>query len=289
MAKNDLAELVQDLTDQSLATIKKAIRSMDADDVINLKSAVDDQDSDLVSELLSKAQPDDQPEKLSVKDTRMEINRRGRKNIDDDQPMDDVWELVASLSNSDWKLIWPAVDAEVLAALYQEATDRTTKTISSRQSSEIYDHGQEFVAESMVVYANQLVEVSVPRGPNRTVGVIVNGQTRMVGRSEISRLTEHVITMVQMPSLGRLQQLAGVAHSPAAPPAASYDPTSHPKFKQAQRDLVQLQRAISEIQLGMNQCNWEQALDGCDQAAHQLAVVQSMLDQILQQHDHTQS
>ena len=287
MAKNDLANLVQELTDQSLTTIKKAMRAMDADDVINLKSAVDEEDTDLVSQIISKAQPDDQPEKMSVKEIKAEINRVGKKNLDDDQPMDEVWELVSSLSSADWKLVWPAVDADVLAALYQEATDQTTKTVSASQSKEIYDHSQEFVAESMVVYANQLVEVSVPRGPNRTVGVIVNGQTRMVARSQISKLNEHVVTMVQMPSLGRLQQLAGVTQN--MDPTPSYDPAEHPDFPQAQRDLVQLQRAINEIQLGMNQCNWEQAMAGCAQASRRLSVVQARLDHIVNQDDHTQS
>jgi len=52
--------------------------------------------------------------------------------------------------------------------------------------------------------------VYLPDGPDDTIGVKVQGKSRMVKRSRLNKLEENVIGMTAMPELARMQQLAGL-------------------------------------------------------------------------------
>ena len=55
--------------------------------------------------------------------------------------------------------------------------------------------------------------VFIPDGPDGTIGVKIQGKSRMVDRKRIRRLEEGVLGMVGVPGLERMQQLAGIQPS----------------------------------------------------------------------------
>jgi hypothetical protein len=64
----------------------------------------------------------------------------------------------------------------------------------------------------MAIYESQAVEISIPKGPNSTVGIIVEGKTKMVLGSKLEKLTEGVLGGMQpLNPINRMMQLAGIA------------------------------------------------------------------------------
>ena len=64
----------------------------------------------------------------------------------------------------------------------------------------------------MALYEGQQVEVIVPRGPNKTVGIILHGATKMVSERRLSKIEEHVMGGIQsLNPLNRMMQLAGIS------------------------------------------------------------------------------
>lgn len=70
--------------------------------------------------------------------------------------------------------------------------------------------------------------VYLPDGPDDTVGVKIQGKSRMVKRSRLNKLEENVIGMTAMPELARMQQLAGLqpAGADVAPTEIAVSPES---------------------------------------------------------------
>ncbi len=58
--------------------------------------------------------------------------------------------------------------------------------------------------------------VKVPQAPGGTVGVMINGELKMVDKktSKITKVDEGVLGMTQMPGLNRIKELAGMGRSP---------------------------------------------------------------------------
>lgn len=209
MADNKLAKSVSDLVDRSMSDVISTMDDLDADALINLKSAVDAEDAEMAAAILDQVAPPVK-KKVNARDTLAEINRVGKKNLDQGDPMDKIWELIGALKREDWQMIWPAVREEIMIVLYMEATDEETDSISSDQSEEIYDYAKTFITESYVMYKNEICEVVIPRGPHNTLGVSYMGKTKMVNKSDVAKLDEHVMGVTAMPTLGRMLELAGM-------------------------------------------------------------------------------
>ncbi len=71
-----------------------------------------------------------------------------------------------------------------------------------------------------------------PNAPNKTIGVKVNGKSKMVDKNNVYTLKEGVIGMVGIPDIQRMQQLAGIQPveteivppvTPSVPPLVSTD------------------------------------------------------------------
>lgn len=249
MANNDLASEVSKLLDRSRADVSGKLEALPAEDVINLKVATDDKDRDLAASILDQTSA---PEK-KITDPRAalkEINRLGKSNLKRQEPMDAVWELIGEMKPDDWRMGWPTVDEEILIALYNEIGDSETDSVSGEQSQEIYTYAREFVTEHMM-YQGQLVEVVVPRGPQGTVGILLNGHLQMVTRKELSMLGEHVLGMTAMPSLGRIKQLAGIANpvvTKSAPPREEFVEMQNHNHQEVQIQLDTLLAQVEKIQ-----------------------------------------
>lgn len=218
MAINDLAQQIADLTDRTVSSINHSIKQMDADQLINVTAAVDDADTDTVIDLLDQTQQLASRD-LTPREALLELNKLGRRALKNKDPMDPLWDIISVQRESDWRTMWPAVKEDIMLALYQEATDEDASTISADMADEIYEYGQSFLKESMVVWNHQLYEVTVQRGPNHTVGIWDGAQTRMVSRSELTPVMEHVLGMTGMPQLGRMRELAGIGSTEPTMPA----------------------------------------------------------------------
>jgi len=63
----------------------------------------------------------------------------------------------------------------------------------------------------IALYKLQQVEISIPKGPNGTIGIVVEGHTKMVLSDRLSKINESVMGMMQpINPLNRIMQLAGI-------------------------------------------------------------------------------
>jgi hypothetical protein len=63
----------------------------------------------------------------------------------------------------------------------------------------------------IAVYESHAVEVTVPKGPNGTIGILFEGRTKMVLVSRLERLDEGVLGGMQpLNPINRIMQLAGI-------------------------------------------------------------------------------
>lgn len=222
MQEKELQNQILDLVGGNLTQITQAMELLDADAMINLTSAVEDQDLDVIKEILASAQNSDQAEMPTLTTSQMmkEINHVGKRLIKQQQDLDPVWSLISQISKNDWNLIWPAIQEPILKQLYKEQKDQDVEEVSRQVAQEIWQHAQKFVTEQHVLYKGQICEIQIPRGPDHTLGIRYQGKLIMVSRQDVHRLDEQVLGMTGMPHLGRMLELAGVdtqVRQPAPP------------------------------------------------------------------------
>jgi len=85
--------------------------------------------------------------------------------------------------------------------------------------------------------------VYLPNGPDGTVGVKIQGKSKMVDRKKVRRLEENVLGLVGVPSLDRMQQLAGI--QPAG--VTSEVVTSEPEANQQIDPCTAAQQAMAAL------------------------------------------
>jgi hypothetical protein len=62
------------------------------------------------------------------------------------------------------------------------------------------------------MFESQLVQVKIPSGPNGTVGIAIDGKTKMVRATKLSKIDEAVMGGVQsLNPINRMMQLAGIS------------------------------------------------------------------------------
>jgi hypothetical protein len=263
MAENELAKKTSDLVNRSMSEVIKSMDALAAGDLINLTAAVDQENRATAEKILDQEQPESQ-EILNTRDALREINRLGENLLETNQPLDKIWEMIGNTQQSEWRMMWPAIHRDIMIALYMEATDEDTDSISADQAQEIYDYSQDFITETHVIYKNQLCEVTIARGPSGTLGINYLGKTKMVNRTDVTKIDEHVLGMTQMPHLGRIMELAGV--QPSAPVTASAKQVFNPDDAPIRNTLLQqIQKNLQEI------ANLEQSDQQDASKAHALA------------------
>ena len=263
MAENELAKKTSDLVNRSMSEVIKSMDALAAEDLINLTAAVDQENRATAEKILDQEQPESQ-EPLNTRDALREINRLGENLLETNQPLDKIWEMIGNTQQSEWRMMWPAIHRDIMIALYMEATDEDTDSISADKAQEIYDYSQDFITETHVIYKNQLCEVTIARGPAGTLGINYLGKTKMVNRTDVTKIDEHVLGMTQMPHLGRIMELAGVQTS--APVAASAKQLFNPDDAPIRNTLLQqIQENLQEI------ANLEQSDQQDASKAHALA------------------
>lgn len=84
----------------------------------------------------------------------------------------------------------------------------------------------------IAVYESQPVEISIPKGPNGTIGIMFEGKTKMVLGSRLAKLDEGVMgTMQPINPINRMMQLAGL----------SVPQTIEPESEEISEDTTELQ------------------------------------------------
>jgi len=215
--ENSTADVVKFLSKRSRFSpqqINQALDNLPAEELINLVASVEKRNLKQALEILKltsvgkKASSlEDIQDKLHSleKDSQMGQRTRLRK----------IMDIIGSLSPNNWELTWPTLNDKTLQDLYYQASHQKTRNVSKKQAEEILQHAKgEFMEQ--VIYKDQIVEVRVPRGPNNTVGIVLDHKLTMVPRADCSPLTEHVMGMTPMPSLARMLTLAGVDTLPEA-------------------------------------------------------------------------
>lgn len=245
MNKHELAQKIADLTDHSEAEIKHLLSQMDADQIINITVAVQDEDTDSIESIFDQIEDtSDELEDLSVSEIKARIKSLGNKLLKDDQELTEVWPLIGKLNAADWKMVWPTLDKQLLTALYQEATDEQKNDISAQDAAQIHDYSISYLEESTVLYENELWQVKIPQGPDNLVGITQQDHMIWVNRKELQPLHEHVLGMTQMPSINRMQQLAGIHVLPDAPVVTATNTVK----KDSEDWLTELRMHMKEIE-----------------------------------------
>lgn len=211
MNTQELAQKAADLIDGSQADVHDVLDQMDVDQIINLTAAVQDADAQTIQEILDAAQDltsDLLPD--SVPEIKAQLQSQGSKLLKAGDDLTSLWPLIGKLTAAEWKMVWPSLNDEILKALYQEATQKTTDSISANDAQMLHDYSISFIAESMVIYENEWWQVTIPQAPDNLVGISQHEHMIWVPRHQLQALTEHVLGMTHMPSLARMKALAGI-------------------------------------------------------------------------------
>jgi hypothetical protein len=74
----------------------------------------------------------------------------------------------------------------------------------------------------IAIYEGERVEISIPNGPNSSVGIIIEGRTKMVRESKLVKLEEGVMGgMTPLNPINRMMQLAGISSPTIVEPTVS--------------------------------------------------------------------
>ena len=114
--------------------------------------------------------------------------------------------------------------------LYDSAVDKWSRNarhhFSRNDIAAVPETINETVYEvgDVVGYQGDEVTVKIPHGPHDTVGIILEGKMRMVDRSHLYSLEEHIMgSMTELSPLNRVMKLAGIASNPVTEETAQED------------------------------------------------------------------
>ena len=99
-------------------------------------------------------------------------------------------------------------------AKWNSTSDRWSRKAKHQMTiSEKCEMAREWTKGDMAIFEGQTVEICIPNGPNSTVGVLLNGKTKMVREKNLTRMDEGVLGGVQpLSPINRIMQLAGVSN-----------------------------------------------------------------------------
>ena len=91
--------------------------------------------------------------------------------------------------------------------------------LQKKELGEEDDTAAVFSLGDEVLVDGEEATVKIPQAPGGTVGVMINGELKMVDKktSKITKVEEGVLGMTQMPGLTRIKELAGMGRGEPAP------------------------------------------------------------------------
>lgn len=98
-------------------------------------------------------------------------------------------------------------------AVWNSSGDRWSRKAKHQlKKSEMSSILDEWSIGDIAIYEGQQVEISIPNGPNSTVGIIISGKTKMVNETKLSKLDEGVMGGLKpLDPINRMVQLAGIS------------------------------------------------------------------------------
>lgn len=220
-SRDQVVKAVSTEMNMSQAQAQELVDGLSADDYINLVSAVDSEDWAEVDRLASTPSQtvDAELDADTVESKKARLKEIGRdQNLNWATKQSQSMSIISSLTNSDWRLVYPALDKEFLRKLYQSISDQFVPTVDKAAAQEIWSAAKDTLSEC-VIYENQVVPCLIPNGPEGTVGILWEGNLKMVHKTQTRELSEHVLGMTQMPNLARIRELAGLGSAPVDPGA----------------------------------------------------------------------
>lgn len=111
------------------------------------------------------------------------------------------------------------VDLNGEEGLYETTIDRWSRNAKHQLSKSELASASDIVTfeeGENALYDGHTVEIKIPQGPKGTMGIIFEGQLKMVHHTKIKKLDEGVMGGVQtMTPINRIMQLAGLEHTGA--------------------------------------------------------------------------
>jgi hypothetical protein len=112
----------------------------------------------------------------------------------------------AALSNSRYQAKRTKTKGQI-----EKQKDRASRKAKHKLTKNDYvDEGTRFEVGETVLFENEQAEVVIANGPMGSVGIMLNNKLTMVGSVSLSRLDESVLGFSGMPTITRLQELAGM-------------------------------------------------------------------------------
>lgn len=108
------------------------------------------------------------------------------------------------------KIVAPLNDID--ETLWNSKEDRWSRNAKHQISADDIDTRHIWEKGDFAIYEGQEVEVLVSKGPNFTVGISLNGRTKMVKENKLTPLAEGVMGgLLALNPLNRMMQLAGLS------------------------------------------------------------------------------
>jgi len=105
----------------------------------------------------------------------------------------------------------------------------------------------------IAVYEGQEVEISIPRGPNATVGIIMDGKTRMVREHKLAKIDEGVMGGMQpLNPINRMMQLAGISSPTIMEPTVTEEEDSKIPSQTELKDPDEFSEIVAEADDSQN-------------------------------------
>lgn len=207
---------MQDMLGMDEDTVAKVIEKLDSDDLTALTDAIANNDRAAAEQVLRKLETNERVNTLFRGDMEDEA--------EEEEPPEKHPHRVSDKYNYNF--------GEDVLVLIKDVDPDTGKTKVLRKDGTVY----------------------LPDGPGDTVGVKIDGKSKMIKRSNLRPLKEAVMGMVGVPSLDRMQQLAGI--QPATPEiavpatdAVAAEPNPCQSAQQAMDALETVEQLLPNIRL----------------------------------------
>lgn len=129
----------------------------------------------------------------------------------DDLDINQMLDLVDAVAMNDPARVHALMGGGMDEAEQEETPPRRARATRARKDPPVEESGYQARIGDDVLVDGKEATVKIARGPNDTVGVMIDGELTMVNKGQVRPLTEHVLGMTMLPDLKRMQELAGIA------------------------------------------------------------------------------
>ena len=177
------------------------IEKLDTDQLLNLLDAIGNKNRDAIRQIIgaeheNEAQHDNDGEKdVDGHDDEKDVEDQADEDEEEEEPLNSLLRK-----------------KEHLKADKKDKKNKRILRKSTEMDEESSDDSVYNIGDNVAVDGEEAT-VKIPRAPGNTVGVLINGELKMVDKKKVHKLDEGVLGMTDMPGLKRMQELAGIPTS----------------------------------------------------------------------------